>query len=83
MEPEKSYSREGSGFLGIYIAPEKRPSQKEMHHLPTINFQERTVSFREGYINQMFQSDRCFSCFFVEIPWKFFTAIKLNHQTKP
>ena len=29
------------------IAPENRPSQKEIH-LPTTNFQGRAVSFREG-----------------------------------
>ena len=34
-------------LLGTNIAPENRPSQKEIH-LPTIHFQVRTVSFREG-----------------------------------
>ena len=30
-------------------APENRPSQKEIH-LPTIDFQGQTVSFREGNV---------------------------------
>ena len=37
-------------LLEINIAPENRPSQKEIH-LPTIDFQGRTVSFREGNPN--------------------------------
>ena len=34
------------------IAPENRPSQKELH-LPTIHFQVRTVSFREGKLHKL------------------------------
>ena len=30
------------------LAPEHRPGPKRKFHLPTINFQVRTVSFREG-----------------------------------
>ena len=35
-----------------HIAAARKPSQKEMNHLPTIHFQVRTVSFREGNIGE-------------------------------
>ena len=50
------------------IAPENKPSQKE-NHLPTIHFQVRTVSFREGisvsYIFLNIKNTAVFSVFSV------------------